>query len=451
MRSHDEFKDELLQRKTQRIIIRRNRKMRLLTSGICLLLCLVLLAAALLPGTNPDSPLSPFVPAAQAADLMAGIQANNVAGKAFDDTFIASQMDFAVKLFQSCYGEDTEKNTLVSPLSVMLALAMTANGADGQTKAEMEAVLGMPSQELNQYLRYYVDHLPTSHRNKVTIANSVWYRDSEQLYVKETFLQTVADYYGADAYKAPFDSQTVKDINGWVSENTDGLIDKIVDRIDDSTVMYLINTLLLNLEWKQAYTDESLWNGKFTAIDGTKQSVVMMRSYDGFGFYLSDDRATGFMKHYADNQYAFVALLPNDGISVEDYVNSLTGESLSVLLSGGSKTPVHSLMPKFSYDYSLELKEILADLGMPSAFSSEADLSRMADEQLLIGSVLHKTHITLDQAGTRVAAVTSVQVELGSVPSYDIFINLNRPFVYMIIDTATNLPLFMGTVMSVEN
>lgn len=443
MKSYDEFKEELLQRKEHRAAIRRNRKARIITGFVCLALCIALLVASL-PGGKP------IIPTVQAADLMAGITPSAVTGREADDAFRTSQMAFALKLFQSCYANDPQKSTLVSPLSVMLALSMTANGASGQTKAEMEAVLGMPIHELNRYLYSYVNQLPASDKNKVTIANSVWYRNNEHLQINPTFLQSVADYYGAGAYKAPFDTGTVNDINQWVSENTDGLIDKILEQIDPGVVMYLINTLLLDLQWWQPYSDEDLWKGKFTGTDGKKKAVTMMRNIQTCPYFY-DDNAVGFMKYYDKGHYAFVAILPNEGISVEDYVNSLTVESLNLLLSSQERISVNSLTPKFSYDYGINLNRILANMGMPSAFGSSADFSNMTNLDLAVGEVLHQTHITLDQAGTRAGAATIVSAELGGKAPYDVFINLNRPFVYMIIDTVNDLPLFMGTVMSIDN
>ncbi len=447
MKPYDEFKDELLQRKEQRIVTRRNRRARIITSFVCLVLCIGVLIAAMIPGN------SPIIPTVQAADLMANIQANNVSGKKADDAFITGQTEFSIKLFQSCFKETPEGNTLISPLSVMLALAMTANGADGQTKAEMEAVLGMPIEELNRYLYSYANSLATTENAKVGIANSVWYRDSEYLHVKDTFLQTVADYYGSDAYKAPFDSQTVKDINGWVSHNTDGMIDQITDEIKEETVMYLINALVFDAKWELPYSDTSLEDGIFTTEDGVKQDVTMM--YGKEYRYLADPRATGFIKYYKGNQYAFVALLPNEGISVEDYVNSLDAETLQNTLQNACGT-VNTAMPKFSYDYELTLNDTLSALGMPTAFDGDyADFGPMVTSDrgnIYIGEVIHKTHISVDNEGTRAAAVTVVEISEATIaPSFVYNVTLDRPFVYMIIDTSTNLPLFMGTVMSIEN
>lgn len=439
MKTQNEFKEELLRRTEQRTAASRRRNKIILTCT-SFLLCLVLLAGILLrPAT-----------VANAADLMANIKARPVTGKDADEAFIHAQTDFALRLLRSC---SSEKNTLLSPLSVMLALSMTANGADGQTKSEMEAVLGMTTQELNAYLYSYVNQITGSKTVNLAIANSVWYRDADHLHVNPAFLQTALDYYAADAYKAPFDDQTVKDVNNWVKENTDGMIDRIIDEINGENEMFLINALMFDAKWAQPYSNEhDVKPGTFHAADGTDQSATMMHGSEDT--YLQDSLATGFIKYYEDHRYAFVALLPNEGVSVSDYVNSLTAESLQTMLSSARSAMVFTVMPKFSYDYKIDLNDTLKAMGMPTAFHQDyADFSSMAtadQRNLYISKVLHKTHITVDTEGTRAAAVTSVTFSAtgGFLESYEV--TLDRPFVYLILDTETNLPIFMGTVLSIS-
>lgn len=441
MKDQKEFKEELLRRagikKAQK-----QRRTKIFTACISFALCLVLLAVILLQPTAT----------VKAANLMNGIKPNAVEPIAPDDLFTASQTDFALRLFKACA---SDKNTLVSPLSVMLALAMTANGADGQTKAEMEAVLGMPIDELNRYLHSYANHFPISKKAKVTIANSVWYRDDPTLTVNKSFLQANADYYGAAAYKAPFDDRTVRDINNWTKEKTGGMIDKIIEQISSDTMLYLINALVFDAKWESPYKDTTQVNegGTFTANDDTEQKVTMM--YQMEYKYLSDNTATGFIKPYAGGDYAFAALLPNEGVSIEEYVASLTAEGLQKTLNGAQNTGVFASIPQFSYDYDIELRDVLKELGMPTAFDGAlADFTPMGTcdrGNLCIGSVLHKTHITVDTQGTRAAAVTKVEIMAEGAYSPKYVVTLNRPFVYLIVDTQTNLPLFIGTVLSINS
>ena len=391
----------------------------------------------------------------QAADLMEGVQANTVTGKAADDAFAQSQMRLAVELFQSSVLESKDENVLISPLSIQLALAMTANGADGDTKAEMEALLGgeISLEDLNEYLYSYVNNLPSAEKYKLQIANSIWFRDDEgRLQVEKDFLQKNADYYGAQAYKAAFDDQTLKDINNWVKDHTDGMIDSILDQIDEDAVMYLINALVFDAEWQHVYDKSDVYKGKFTNIGGTEKQVDMMHSEETV--YLQDENAIGFMKPYSGSKYNFAVLLPNEGIDIYEYIAGLTGEELMDTLSTPQLGMVMATLPKFSYEYELTMNDVLKELGMPSAFSGDtADFSKMAHSSrgnIYIGDVLHKTFISVDELGTKAGAVTKVQMNDESAPMSEWIVTLNRPFVYMIIDNETNLPVFLGTVMDVQ-
>lgn len=385
-----------------------------------------------------------------AADLMEGVEGKTVTGRAADDAFISSSANFAVELFKKSVTQG--ENSLVSPLSVMLALAMTANGANAQTKTEMEAVLGggITVEDLNEYLYTYLKNLPTDEKYKLGIANSIWIKDDGSLEVKPDFLQTNADYYDAAAYKAPFDDQTLVNINDWVKNNTDGMIEKILDKIDPDMVMYLINAVLFDAEWQSQYDTGDITDGTFNAYDGTKETAKMMSSTENL--YLDDGKATGFVKNYAGGKYSFAALLPNEGVSIDDYIASLTGEGLVTTLKGVKEASVQAQLPKFTYEYKIKMNDALSELGMPTAFTSGADFSKMGNStagKLVIGEVVHKTYIEVTEIGTRAGAVTEVGMKLTSMPMFDHTVTLDRPFVYVIIDNATNLPIFIGTVLSV--
>lgn len=386
----------------------------------------------------------------KADSLMEGIERNSVPGRQPDDRFIKSSADFAVRLFQESY--DSEENSLISPLSVILALAMTANGAQNITLTEMEQALGgdIKLNELNEYLHSYAESLPSDENARLDIANSIWFRDSEALNVKKDFLQTNADYYNAAAYKAAFDSQTVKDINNWVKANTDGMIDKIVEEISYDTVMYLINALTFDAEWKEIYYNDNLTQGEFTSVNGDKRQVKMMHSTERK--YIKDNKAQGFIKEYKGG-YSFAALLPDEGVSVNDYIQDLSGQKLLDMINGAENANVQAQLPKFSYDYTIQLNKPLKKLGMQAAFdSSAADFSRMGASDLgniYIGDVLHKTFISVDERGTRAGAVTKVEMKAESaMPGYSV--KLDRPFIYMIIDDSSSLPIFIGAVMDID-
>ncbi len=387
-------------------------------------------------------------------DLMKGIKANEVSGKETDDTFILAQTELALRLFKASANESKNENVLISPLSILLALAMTANGADGETRAEMEALLGgdIKLEELNEYIYTYVNSLPSSKKAKLEIANSIWFRDSESFTVEKNFLQTNADYYGAEIYKSAFDESTLDDINSWVEKNTDGMIDKILEEISSDSVMFLINALVFDAEWKNKYTDKSVWDGKFTSIAGEKRDIEFMHSSEYK--YIHGNDAQGFIKDYKGSKYSFVALLPEENVDIYEYIESLSATSISKLLKNYSSREVNAAIPKFESEYSLNMNDILIDLGMPSAFESgTADFSKLGNSDLgnlYISEVTHKTYISVDENGTKAAAVTSVDVDTESEDD-SVTITLDRPFVYMIIDNETNLPIFIGAVTDIVN
>ena len=388
----------------------------------------------------------------KAKDLMDGIPGGNVTGRNANDPFVSSQMHLAVALFQSTVTANKDENLLISPLSIQLALAMTANGANGQTRDEMEALLGggISLEDLNEYLHTYVNSLPSEEKYKLHIANSIWFRDDEnRLHVEQDFLQRNADYYCAQIYKAAFDTQTLRDINTWVKQNTDGMIHKILDDIDRDDVMYLINAIAFDAQWQTGYESSAVRTREFTNVAGKKTSVQMMHSEEGI--YLQNDQATGFMKPYQDGKYSFAALLPNEGVDIYDYIAGLTGEGLANTIGNAQSVDVAVNLPKFSYEYELTMNSILMQLGMPTAFdSASADFSKLGYStagNIYIGNVKHKTFICVDEAGTKAGAVTDVTMK--TLCAVYRTVTLDRPFVYMIIDNQTNLPIFMGVVTDI--
>lgn len=394
-----------------------------------------------------------------AYDLMKGIKAKEVQTVSLNDEFIRSQNNFSIELFKKSYLTNRSQNTLISPLSVYLALAMTANGADGQTLEEMQRVLGgnLTLEQININLVNYVKSLPNDDKQKLKIANSIWFKDDPLLTVEQAFLQTNADYYGASAYKAPFNNQTVKDINNWVKNKTERTIDKAIENISKDAVMYLVNALLFEGEWTAIYEHDEVKKEKFTSIHGEERDVKMMLSNESF--FVKTNNATGVIKRYKGNAYSFVALLPNEGIEFDSFINSLSPEEVYNAVSGYSSARVITKIPKFSYEYNINLKEVLSDMGMPSAFLVEnADFSRLGSYEpkeewnIYVMNVIHRTSISVAERGTKAGAVTVIEMgkDTTSGPDETKYVYLNRPFVYMIINNQTSLPIFMGCVTDIN-
>ena len=384
-----------------------------------------------------------------AIDLMAGIEANAVSTLEDLSENNVDVVDFAVRLFKETNEEG--RSTLISPISVLYALAMAANGAEGETRAQIEETIGMSIEELNLYLYSYTSALPQGEKYKLNLANSVWFTDdSRRFTVNQEFLQKNADYYGADIFKAPFNDQTLNDINKWAEYNTDGLIKKALDEMDSDAVMYIVNALLFDAEWARIYDEDSVLDSEFKMEDGTKKDIQLMHSEEGR--YLEDETATGFIKPYSGGKYAFVALLPKEGVTVAEYAEMLDGESLSELLSGVRYCKVNAALPKFESSYDSEMSDVIEGMGIVDAFDSgAADFSGLGESgmgNIYVNRVIHKTYIEVGELGTRAGAVTIIEAVNESItiePPKSVI--LDRPFLYMIIDCENNIPIFIGTMM----
>ena len=339
-----------------------------------------------------------------------------------------------------------ETNPLVSPLSVASALSMTANGAAGETKTQMEQTLGVSTDSLNAW--FYVLQTNEKDDKQLKLANSIWMKDTDTLHVEDAFLQQNADVFDAGIYSAPFDDTTKKAINDWVKKNTDGMIPEIIDRISPDTVMYLVNALAFDAKWESPFKSYDVWDGTFTARDGRAQTGAFL--HGAAGQYLHDEHAEGFLKPYEGGRYAFAALLPDEDTGIEDYVSQLTGERLHAILTSPADESTEFALPKFKTEFSAELSESLKSLGMTDAFDSErADFTALgtSDEgNLYISNVFHKTFLQVDEEGTKAGAATAVDVTTEGAAEYPHSVYLERPFVYMIVDRDMKLPIFLGVL-----
>lgn len=405
------------------------------------------------PGTASTQSTAPGPKKVQAADLLEAFTPQPVAEKKADEAFIRAGYELAAKLFGKIYQAETaQKTLLVSPLSILTALTMTANGAAGNTLKEMEDILGSGSlnlEDLNAYLHTYLNTLPSSEKAKFSFANGIWFKDQADFVVKDAFLQKNADYFKAAIRKAPFDDTTVREINQWVDQHTDHMIPEILKTLPETTLMILINALAFDAKWEAPFDRAEAISGPFINLAGGEDQAEYM--YGEEYLYLEDESTTGFMKPYQGDSYRFVALLPKDEKGFESWIKGMSGEHLQALLAGVSQEKTYISLPKFSYDYSASLSKVLMDLGIKDSFSDSADFRGISEEtKLYISDVIHKTHIDLDSDGTRAAAVTAVMVDAAAMIEDPKYVNLDRPFMYMIIDTATNLPIFMGTVTGFE-
>lgn len=362
---------------------------------------------------------------------------------------------FGIPLFQNALKEAKEgENVLISPMSAWTVLCMVEGGADGETKQQMQEVLAVSDSDYLSYAKKFTFLLPEKEGCKVNMANGIWYKNVQSLHVEDYFLQYNKTFFDAAAYKAPFNNDTLQNINNWVSENTDGMIPGILEEIKEEDVMYLVNALSFDARWGTIYSETDIWNDIFTTESGKEQLVPMMHSEENL--YLENEQTTGFIKYYGGRQYAFVALLPKEGVTMAEYVESLTIEDLRTLLNNKTNTTVKATMPKFSTEYSFELNDLLRQMGMEEAFDKDkADFSKMATSDIgniYISKVLQKTFIAVDEYGTKAGAATAVAManKMSLMEEEPKVVNLNRPFVYLIVECNNYEPLFIGTMMDVE-
>lgn len=381
-----------------------------------------------------------------AAELSEGYSRQATEQGAVDDAFITAISDFSLSLFRESVTKEAD-NDLISPLSAVLCLSMIANGAAGETKAQMENALGMNTEKLNKCLYSYLSGLYTSDSCKVNLANSIWFRDTYQEQISKDFLQTNADWYNAQIYSAPFNSSTVKDVNNWVKHYSDGMIDSILNNISPLTVMYLINALTFDAKWETKYEKDQIRENLFTNYDKSQTTTEMMYSEESI--YLSGEGVQGFAKNYAGGQYSFVALLPEENKDIYDYAASLNGEAWRSLWKNKENTAVRVAIPEFRYDRQRSLIDVLQNLGMTDMFDETlADFSALAPKDFLYCSEINqKVFIEVDRNGTKAAAITwEVMNGKSAAIAEEKVVYLDRPFLYAIVDNNTGLPLFLGIV-----
>lgn len=362
--------------------------------------------------------------------------------------------DFALSLLRE--ERSGSVSVLLSPVSILNALGMVANGASGTTLKQIETATGMSLHQLNDFLYTYRMSLPADSKTcKAALANSAWLRDTFR--VEDAFLRSCVNYYSAEVYRSAFDGGLVTDLNRWVSKKTDGMISDLLEKEPGAqTMLYLVNAACFDAKWETPYTKENVrTDGIFTAASGKRQTADYLDSHETI--YLSGNNVSGFLKPYDGGKYAFVALVPDEGVTLADYLRNLTGEHLYQLITDHHYADVQASIPKFTARSELELEEPLRAAGISDLFDvSAADLRGLGSapngNTLYVNSVLHKTYLELDENGTKAAAATSLDINAGAAPpSEDVkTVTLDRPFLYMVVDTHACVPLFMGTVTSME-
>ena len=426
---------------------------------ISLLLCAAMLAAlpalggceSKVPPAQPGSQTEAQRPAQGAplppAEMLSVVTTPDPARR---EEVSAAALGFAAQLLRRTEGN----NRLLSPLSVLCALGMVLEGAGGETRSQMEAAFGVSGEALDAFLGPWLSALAGEEGSPLRVADGIWISDRPDLHISEDFLERNRACYGAAVEQCPFDAAAVERINDFVNRNTQGMIEKLLDALPPEAVMVLVNALAFEADWETPYREDQVRPGVFHPENGGEQEATFLHS--GENVYLKDENTTGFLKYYSGGRYAFAALLPAEGMALEEYVASLSGEKLRGLLAGAKETKVETVTPKFETEFSVQLNDALMAMGMTDAFNADrGDFSALGfcddGDNLYIGQVIHKTFLKLDEKGTRAGAATGVTIYAASAlrePPPQVV--LDRPFVYLLLDTETNIPLFIGIVESLD-
>ncbi|MDQ7816628.1 MAG: serpin family protein [Melioribacteraceae bacterium] len=360
---------------------------------------------------------------------------------------VSSADNFSLKIFKKIAEAEQEKNVFISPLSISMALGMTLNGAEGETYDAMRRTLSLADitqQETNESYQSLIELLTKIDREVIMqIANSIWYRNTIQ--VKQNFIETNQKYFNATINPMNFgDPATINIINNWVKESTNGKIDKIVEKIDAQTIMFLINAIYFKGTWKYQFDKNKTRDDLFTKQSGEKVPCKMMNLENDF-YLSSNDTFTVIDLPYGKGNFSMTILLPDKDKSLNDVLNSLTDATWSGLISNLVKMKKELYMPRFKLEYKLNLNNTLKALGMSVAFDPYgANFKKLYDgsENAYISNVEHKTFVDVNEEGTEAAAVTSVEIGLTSI--MDTVIRLDRPFIFVIREKNSNCILFIG-------
>ena len=374
-------------------------------------------------------------------------------------TLANGNSDFAFDLYQALSKEDD--NIFYSPYSVSQALAMTYAGARGETEQQMADTLHFILPQDRLHPAFNSVDIELSHRGegaqgkdgegfRLNIVNAIWgQKDYEFL---TTFLDTLAESYGAglrllDFISAPDESRLT--INNWVSDQTEGRIEDLIPQglINKLTRLVLTNAIYFNAAWQYPFSEDITGAGPFYLLYGGDVTVPMMRQTESFR-YVEGDGYQAVELPYDGSELSMIILLPQAG-QFEAFEGVLNAQRVEDMVKALEPRQVTLTMPKFEFESSFSLKETLAMMGMPVAFSGGADFSGMTgNRDLFIADVVHKAFVSVDEAGTEAAAATAVVMELTAAPETPVEVTIDHPFIFLIRDIETGTILFVGRVVN---
>ncbi|MEA2015673.1 MAG: serpin family protein [Actinomycetota bacterium] len=406
---------------------------------------ILLLNAAFLAGCSFVNDVKEEVTDAQSDDLAASV----------DKNLVDANTNFGFNIFKKLINEDSEKNVFISPLSVLLALAMTYNGALGDTSLEMADALEFEGFDLEELNSGFSD-LMAAVKNADSeidraIANSIWYGMGYD--IKKDFIERNEKYYDSEINEIDFSgARAVDTINGWIEEETRGKIDRMISAIPEGAVMYLINAIYFKGRWTYPFDEEQTVDDDFYLDGGTAKKVPMMSLKEKFDYYKGDN-FSALRLPYGEEKMSMYTILPDKGVDVDGVVESMDEEKWNSLKSSLRSSEVSLKMPRYKIEYGIKLlNDTLTELGMGIAFDPDrADFSGIISNEsahIWISRVLHKAFIEVNEKGSEAAAATVVEMVESAVPDGGIIeFTVDRPFFFIIADDRSGSILFMGRVI----
>lgn len=371
-----------------------------------------------------------------------------------DSRLTAATSRFSLKLYDQILKQQRtgKTNTFLSPTSVMLALAMTYNGADGTTRQAMARALEIEGMSLEETNRAFADLksalAPADPKIQLKIANSLWARNGFTL--DPAFVERNRQHYGAEITSLNFsDPAAAKTINSWVSKNTEGKIEKIIGEIEPEKVLFLINAIYFKGEWQVPFKKENTKPDTFKLAGGEQKELPMMSQAGNYLYYKGKDFQSVALP-YGKGSVSMYIFLPDEQKGLDQFERDLTPENWDTWMKSFRYNPGDLKLPRFKVEWESTLNDALKALGMEEAFSERANFSQMAKlppgNTLSISEVKHKAVCEVNEEGTVAAAATSVGMGLASAPPERFTMKVDRPFFFAIRDNVTGVILFMGSV-----
>lgn len=361
---------------------------------------------------------------------------------------VENSNEFAWKFFKEV-SKGEQEDVFVSPLSVTYALGMLANGAVGDTQKEILEGLEFRSgkvDDINSLCHQLMIESPKLDKStKVSMANAVVANKNKPL--QPDFKNVVEKQYQALVTNQDFSSPaTLSFINQWASDHTQGMVPKILERINPDGVSYLLNALYFKGIWYRQFDKKRTQQESFTQADGKKLSVKMMHQKERFLAAENDNYQTVVLP-YGNGSYEMVVLLPREGKDLSSLLQTMDAKKWKDNLKNTYSSEVDLKLPRFTSVYNRELNDVLKLLGMNAMFDpSKANLTKMSAVSSFVSMVLQKAKIEVDEEGSKAAAVTVVEtLETAAPPSKPIMFHADRPFMYAIAEHSTGTIFFMGT------